>query len=134
MSDEPDKMDKLVAEYVTLRDFKKTKQDAMVKEISGITDILDDMEAEMMTFLTQTGQESARTKAGTFFKKTATKCSVADWDVIWKFIQDNELYNFLNRSVNKTAVEDYIELNSSVPPGVNISRETTISVNRPKTR
>lgn len=128
------KVDALVEKYVKLRDFKEAQERDMKEKVAKVKEIMDGIEGELMTFLNQTGQESANTKAGTFFKRTTTKCSVADWDVIFEFMQKNDLFNFLNHAVNKTAVEEYIGLNNAVPPGVNVTREVAISVNRPKTR
>lgn len=128
------KVDALVAKYVKLRDFKEAKEREMKENVALVKAKMDEIEGELMTFLNQTGQESANTKAGTFFKRTTTKCSVADWDVVLKFMQDNDLFNLLNHAVNKTAVEEYIGLNNAVPPGVNVTREVAISVNRPKAR
>ena len=128
------KVDGLVEKYVKLRDFKEAKEREMKEKVALVKTKMDEIEGELMTFLNQTGQESANTKAGTFFKRTTTKCSVADWDVVLPFIQENELWNLLNHAVNKTGVEEYIEINKAVPPGINVTREVAISVNRPKTR
>ena len=122
------------ARYIKLRDFKEAKEKEMKENIAKVVAAMDSIEAEFMTFLNQTGQESAKTASGTFFKRVTTKCSVGDWDTAFAFIQEHELYHMLNRAVNKTAVEAYIDEHKEVPPGVNVSREVAISVTRPKTR
>lgn len=129
-----EKVDGLVEKYVKLRDFKEAKEREMKENLSKVTAVMDQIEAELMTFLNQTGQESGNTAAGTFFKRTTTSCKVADWDTTLPFIKEHDLWNMLEQRVNKTAVAEYIELYKEVPPGISVMREVKISVNRPKTR
>lgn len=129
-----EKVDGLVAKYVKLRDFKEASERDMKEKIAKVKTEMGKIEIELMTFLNQTGQEAANTKSGTFYKRTTTSCTVADWDVIFAFIQEKELYGFLNHAVNKTGIEEYIEAHKEVPPGINLTREVALTVNRPKTR
>ena len=95
---------------------------------------MDEIEAEMMTFLNQTGQESSKTAAGTFFKKTTTSAKVADRDIFIAFVMEHDATNFLENRVNKTAVEEYIAEHGELPPGIDVTRITSVSVNRPAKR
>lgn len=128
------RVDALVDKYIKLRDLKDRVKAEYAECESKIVAAMDEIEGKLMTFLNQTGQESANTKAGTFFKRTTTSAKVVDRDVFIKFVMDNDATNFLESRVNKTAVEEYIQANGAVPPGVDVSRVVTISVNRPKTR
>lgn len=128
------KVDTLVAKYVKLRDFKTSVATDLKAKEAKITAEMDKIESELMSFLNQTGQESANTKAGTFFKRTTTSAKVADRDVYLKFVMDTDNLQFLESRVNKTAVEQYIEVHGTVPPGIDVVRAVAISVNRPKTR
>jgi len=134
MSEHQTRADALAQRYVALR-ILKSKVDSEYKEkLSRVTGVMDDIESEMMTFLSQTGQESAKTASGTFFKKTSTSVKVADWNTIFSFIVDHDLFHMLTQGVNKTAVEQYIEVHGEVPPGVDITRVVTIGVNKPSAR
>ena len=129
-----EKEDGLVKKYIQLRDLKeRTKAEYDTKAIK-IEAVMEQIEADLMTFLNATGLESANTKAGTFFKRTTTSAKVADRDVFMHFVMENNATNFLESRVNKTAVEEYIAEHKEVPPGIDVVRMTTISVNRPKTR
>lgn len=128
------KADELTAKYIKLRDFKD-KVDAEYKErLSKVKTLLEQLEGEMLTFLNQSGQDSAKTPEGTFFKKTTTSARVADWDVTIAFILENDMLNMLEHRVNKTAVEEYISAHGTVPPGVDLSRKVEVGVHRPKAR
>lgn len=128
------KVDTLVAKYVKLRDFKTSVATDLKAKEAKITAEMDKIESELMSFLNQTGQESANTKAGTFFKRTTTSAKVADRDVYLKFVMDTDNLQFLESRVNKTAVEQYVEEHGTVPPGIDVVRVVAISVNRPKQR
>jgi hypothetical protein len=128
------KVDGLVETYVKLRDFK-AKVSAELKEKEAKIELqMERIEGELMTFLNQTGQESANTKAGTFFKRTTTSAKVADRDVFLKFVFDTDNPQFLESRVSKTAVDQYIEAHGAIPPGIDVQRVTSVAVNRPKTR
>ena len=128
------KVDGLVEKYIRLRDFKEKISSELKEKVSKVDSAMEEIEGELMTFLNKTGQESANTKAGTFFKRTTTSAKVADRDVFLHFVMEHNATNFLESRVNKTAVEEYIEVNKTVPPGIDVTRMTAISVNRPKNR
>lgn len=126
--------DSLAAKYIALRDLKAKVKAEMDEKISKVDAAMEKIEAEMMTFLNNSGVESVNTKSGTFFKKTATKSKVADRDVFLHFVLDGGHINFLTNHVSADAVSEYIKEHGAVPPGVDIVREVSISVNRPKQR
>jgi hypothetical protein len=136
MSDTTDasKVDAAVAKYIKLRDFKAEKKREMQDNIDKITAVMDAIEAELMGFLNRTGQESGNTKEGTFFKRTTTKATVSDRDVFINFVVSTGSTHFLEARANATAVAEYVAEHETLPPGVSVTRETAISVTRPKTR
>lgn len=128
------KADEITAKYISLRDFKEKVDSEYKAKLAKVNEAMEKIETEMLTFLRETGQESSKTKSGTFFLRTSTSARVADWDVALKFIMDNDMTNMLEKRVNKTAVEEYISVHGEVPPGVDITRKVDVSVNRPKAR
>ena len=126
--------DELTAKYITLRDFKAKFKAEFDEKAARITARMDEIEAQMMGFLNATGQESSKTESGTFFKKTSTSSKVADRDVFLEFVIREGAINFLESRVNNTAVTEYIEVNGKLPPGVDVTRIVSVSVNRPAKR
>jgi len=126
--------EEMAAKYIALRDIHEKYKKEFDAKLGKINSAMENIETEAMTFLNQTGQESAKTESGTFFKKTTTSAKVADRDVFMHFVMENEAINFLENRVNKTAVEEYIAEHGSLPPGVDVTRMTTIGFNRPKAR
>lgn len=128
------KADDLVAKYIKLRDFKDRVDSEYKAKLSQINDAMDNIEQNMLTFLNESGVDSAKTPFGTFFKRTSTSARVADWDVVLQFIMDNDMTNMLEKRVSKSAVEEYIAINGKSPPGVDVVRKVEVGVNRPKNR
>lgn len=134
MSDVVLKADDVAEEYIKIRDAKSKYVKESDEKIARFDAALDKRELWMMTFLNNTGQESAKTAAGTFFKKTSTKVSVADRDVYLPWMIENNLTHFITAHVSKSAVDEYIAEHDQVPPGLNVVRITSISVTRPQHR
>ena len=124
------KADELAAKYRALRTLKQ-KCEADTKKVTAAMDIMSD---RMLTFLNQTGQESAKTADGTFCKKTTTSAKVADRDVFLHYVMENEAIQFLTDHISSTAVNEFIAVHNAVPPGVDVVKKVTISVTSPKTR
>lgn len=128
------RMDPLVERYVKLRDLKAKIKTEYDEKIGKVDEAMEKIEGDLMSFLNQTGLETANSKFGTFFKRTTTSAKVADRDTFLHFVIEHDALNFLESRVNKTAVEEYVAEHGTVPPGVDVARQVAISVNRPKVR
>lgn len=126
----PPKLDDIVNLYVRLRDEKAAKKKAFEAEIDSINKGMNKIENFMLKHLQDSGSESVRTSAGTFFKKTVGRSSVGDWDECLAFIKENEAWEMLERRVSSTAVQQYREEHDALPPGVNWSEAVVVQVRR----
>lgn len=126
--------DDLTARYISLRDFKEKFSAETAANLAKVKAAMDKIELEMMTFLNASGQESSKTKAGTFFKQTKSTASVADRDLFMAFVLENSATNFLTSAVSAVAVREYVAEHSTLPPGVNMALITSVGVHRPATR
>jgi hypothetical protein len=123
-------IDQVVEKYVEIRDKQAELRKAQTAEMAKYNDALLKLEAWLMNSLNESGAESVRTVSGTVYKSIRTSAKVADWDALLEFITDNGAWNFLERRVSKTAVEEYMEGEGGTPPGVSVVREATIGVRR----
>jgi hypothetical protein len=123
-------VEELVEKYIELRDTKAKIASDYKAKVAVIDNVLDKIEAELLSQFNDLGMESVRTKTGTAFKSTRTSATVADWDYVLDFIQRKELWNMLERRVSKQAVEQYKEEHGDLPPGINWREEITINVRR----
>lgn len=121
-------MEELVEKYIKLREVKTKLSNEYKQKVAKVDDIMDKIEAAILAQFNELGVESARTTAGTAYKQTRTSATVADWDAVLHFIQENDLYNMLEHRVSKNAVEEYVNENGALPPGVNWRQEVVINV------
>jgi hypothetical protein len=121
-------IDELVSLYIKLRDRRAKRKAEYELDDAKDKGFQEKIEAKLMAYFNETGVESARTDAGTAFKSVKISATVADRDSYMPWAIEHP--EFLPSSVNKSAVEAYLESTGELPPGVNVSRVATINVRR----
>jgi hypothetical protein len=121
-------IDELVSLYIKLRDRRAKRKAEYELDDAKDKGFQEKIEAKLMAYFNETGVESARTDAGTAFKSVKISATVADRDSYMPWAMEHP--EFLPSSVNKSAVEAYLESTGELPPGVNVSRVATINVRR----
>ena len=130
MTEKTEKLDRVIAAYVKLRDAKTAMAKRHKEELSPITDKMDFLEGYLQKFLLDRNMESMRTEQGTAFLQRVSSATVKDWTATLAFIQKNKEWSFLDARVNKTAVKDYIEASGQIPPGVEFTEMIVTRVRR----
>lgn len=123
-------LSQLVDRYVQLRDRKTELKTEYEKSVEQIDAAMTRIENFLLKHLNDSGSESVRTEAGTFFKSERTSATVADWDAALNFIRDNEHWAMLDKRVSKAFVVAYKEEHNDLPPGINWRSEVTVNVRR----
>lgn len=123
-------MEEIIEKYIALRDKKSEMAAAYKEQVAKIDEVLGKLEGALLLKLEDNGMESARCKSGTVFKSTRSSATVADWDFALDFIQNNKMWNMLERRVNKQAVQQYREEHGDLPPGVNWREEVVVNIRR----
>lgn len=121
-------IDDLVGKYLKLRELKKEKEEAHKREVAPISEMMGKLEMLFLQRMNEAGLESLPTKHGTPYKSKRTSATVADWEAVYSFIREHELDNMLERRVNKSAVQQYVEEHGDLPPGVNWREEIVVNV------
>jgi hypothetical protein len=124
------KLDDLIEKYVVAREKKSELTAAYKEKVAKIDNVLEKIEAVILTQFTQMGTDSVKTPHGTAYKSTKTSYQVADWDATLDFIKANELWHILERRVAKAGVDAYKEENGDILPGLNARTEVTINIRR----
>lgn len=122
--------EQMVDAYVKLRDKKKELNDAHAQKLAPLVQMMDQLEGLMLSKLQETGQENAKTKAGTVYKAKETSVTIADKEAFRRHVIDGELWELLDWKANKTAVGELIDNEEDPPPGVNYSSRITVGVRR----
>lgn len=124
-------VDKLVATYITLREQRAEatrRYEAEDKEFSGA---LADLSAELLRRAQESGVEGFKTEHGTTYKKVSVKASIADDNIFYNWLRDNDAAAaFLERRVKSSSVASYMEEHEAAPPGLNVFKELTMQVRK----
>ena len=122
---------KRVEIYIKLRDRRAKRKAAFELEDESDKKHQETIEAQIMEQFNADGTDSLKTEFGTAYRTIRTSATVADWDATLDYVKGNDFWSLLEKRVNKTAVEDFIELNDgALPPGINITRTQAINVRR----
>lgn len=121
----------LVEKYVKLRDKVAELQKATDEKTKPLKELMSRIETALAEKLATDGVESMRTESGTAFFKTATSCTVADWDAALSWVKEHEAWHFIEQRMNKTAVEEFIkESQGDLPPGISYKTARVVQVRR----
>lgn len=122
----------MVEKYIALRDRKATLKAEYEAKVAPIDAILEKVEVKMQEFFTESGSESVKTSAGTAYKALRTSATVADAETYFGWVgQDFDTRQvFLEKRVNKTAVEEYSKEHGDLPPGINVFRQFVVNIRR----
>jgi hypothetical protein len=128
---EPTPADKLVAEYLALRDLKAETTQRHKEELKQTEDQLEKLEAALLGTLQEMGVESFKTPAGTVFTTKRLFASIADKELISDYIRQTGQVELLQSRISTEALKAFMdENNGACPPGVKAAFERTLSVRR----
>jgi hypothetical protein len=124
-------IDQLIEKYIELRDKKAQLEAAHKAKLAPINDAMDKVEAHLLSAMQEQGTIQFKAAAGTAYKSVRTSATIADWDSLREFIgMQDDPYRFLDRRVNKTAVDEYVAEHNDLPPGVNYRTEAVVGIRR----
>lgn len=122
---------KVVRAYIKLRDARDVARRAWEEADAKLKLKQEVIESAMLKFLIDNKMDSVKTPVGTFYRQEEIMPAGADWDLIYKFITDNDAFEMLERRIKKGFVKEYMETNGgSIPPGVTVHREYVVRVRR----
>lgn len=125
------KLDTVIAAVVTVRDQIDDMKKEHKEALAPLNIKMAKLEAYLQLQLTTLGTTSFTAKGiGTAYLQDVVGVTVEDWDATLSWIKDNDLWEFLERRVSKSVVQDYMESTKEVPPGVNVRQETEVRVRR----
>lgn len=117
--------------FIALRDRRAQRKAAYDEDDAGDKDKQNKIEIEFLRRFQDRGIDNVSARdVGTAYKSTRASATVADWDAVLDFVQENEAWEMLERRVNKTAVEQYKSVEGDLPPGVNWSETQVVNFRR----
>jgi hypothetical protein len=123
--------EKVIGAYITLRDYIEAQDKAHAERMKERKDQLAKLNSILLTTLNATGQDSAKTKAGTAYRKAWTSATIRDKDAFRRHVIGTEDWDLIDWRANKTAVTKAVEENNQPPPGVDFNKGYDVGVRRP---
>jgi len=128
---QPMDFEKVIGAYVTLRDYIDAQNKAHEERMKPRKEQLDKLNSILLTALNATGQNSAKTTAGTAYKKQWTSAKIVDKEAFRRHVIGSEEWDLIDWRANVKAVTATVEETQSPPPGVDFSRGYDVGVRRP---
>jgi len=126
---------KLIKIYVKMRDVKTDITKRHKEELADITSKMDTIGTELKKQIQATGGDSIKSKEfGTATITESIKAGCSDWAEFTQFLKekDHDPLIFLSKSLKADAIKQYMEDNEGgLPPGVNIFKESKLSIRKP---
>jgi hypothetical protein len=129
----------LIAQYIKLRNHIAKRTAEHAAELAPYQAALKAIEnAGAAMLIEQSGGDEGKanivTPAGTMYRKRWTSIKMADRSMFFRFVTDDwdARNKFLTSAVTKSEVEEFIETEKSIPPGLDISRGYNTLFNSPK--
>lgn len=122
------KIDEAVKAYLELREIKAQLEKRHKERKAKVDDKMKSIEAQLLQFFEETGQESARTKYGTPYTQLRESVTVSSRDDFLDFVRENEAWDMLENRASKTAVLEYKDEHEELPPGLSYRAERIVNV------
>jgi len=127
----PAKLERVVAQYIQLRDAKKDHKAAFDAAVADIDTAMAQCEAYFLKTMRAQGLTSLPTGAGTPYQSSRTSVRVVDPRLYFAWILESpDRSAFLDIKANKTAVVAFKEEHQDLPPGLDWHEEIVVNVRR----
>lgn len=126
-----DQFELRIAQYLQVRAKKEELKKEYETRLKPINDALDALGSYLQSMLNQTGQESARAKAGTAYITTKRSATIADGAAFRRYVIGSEAWDLVDWRANEVKVAELVEEIGEPPPGVNFSTTRKVGVRRP---
>lgn len=123
-------LDKRVGQYVQLRDKIKGIKEAHKEQLKPYDEALEALNTWLLDQLNKTGAKHIATEHGTIYRIVRVSASLADADVFWKYVLDNQEWRLIDRRANVTGVQAHVNDKGDLPPGVSLNQYSEAGVRR----
>ena len=123
--------EKMVRVFVKIRDARSELKAAFEVKDRELKDKQETIEQLLLADMNKSGIESFRTAAGTAYRTETLVPTGSDWTAFYKWVKENDAFDFIFRRIKADAVKDYMAQNDGkVPPGVSIFGKFGVTIRR----
>jgi hypothetical protein len=122
----------MVSVYRKLRDAISEKEEAHKAEVSGLREQLDIVSNALLEVCNSLQADSLRTAAGTVSRRVNTRYWTTDWDMMYKFIRENDVPFLLEQRIHNGNMKQFLDDNPELlPVGLQADRKFVVQVRKP---
>jgi hypothetical protein len=119
--------EKLAEIYVKIRDARKKlaeKDDQLKEQLNTVAE-------ELLNICKEQGAMTIRTPHGTVSRRIDKHYWTSDWDSFFTFVKENDAFALLQRRINNSNMEQFLEENQNLhPPGLQADTKQTIVITK----
>jgi hypothetical protein len=131
MSNSAIDINKLVKVFVKIRDHRKILSDAFETEDRKLQDQMDKVKLALLQHCKDTGLDSGRTDAGTFYRTIRSRFTTNNWEEMNQFILEHQVPDLLEKRIHQGNMKQFLEDNPDLrPKGLNVDSEYAITVRK----
>ncbi len=129
-----DNASELVETYLTIRRKRETLKAEFDSADKDLKNDLEKIEAALLSICNHTNTDGLKTAHGTVSRQVKDRYTCSDWDNFKKFVETEGSIDLLERRIHQTNFKQFMaeRAGDGLPPGVNVMREYTITVYKPR--
>lgn len=123
-------VDEVIGAVLKLKATKEKVASEHKAQLAPINENITKLEGWLQNELNKLGLQNFKGASGIAFLQGTTSATSKDWDATLKWIIEQGAYEFLERRVSKTVVQEYMEQHGEAPPGISVTREVEVRVRK----
>jgi len=123
-------VDEVMDEYRRLRAQKENMQERHKEELLPIREAMDDIEVQLLRFMTLTGLSNVGSGDAIAYKQTRTRSRIADPHQFRQWCEANGRVDMYENRISQEALDNYLALGNDLPPGVEVNSEVVVNVRK----
>lgn len=124
-------VEKLVKVYIKIKNTLAEKKAAYDEEEKKLKDKMAKVKSALLDYCREEGVESVKTSEGLFYRTVSTRYWTNDWESMGRFIVENNVPDLLEKRLHQGNMVQFLKDNpDTLPPGLNVDSEYTVTVRR----
>ena len=125
--------DTLAEIYIKIRDKRAELKEKYEEQDSALKEQQDILAEQMLSICHDQNADSIKTQAGTIIRKVDTRYWTSDWESMYDFIAEHDVYGLLEKRLHQTNMRQFLEENPDLlPAGLMSDSKYSIVVRRSK--
>ena len=109
-------LEKLTKVYLKIKDRRNELSKQFKDEDGELKAQQETIKRALLDHCKEHGVESVRTSEGLFYRSVRTRYWTSDWESMYRFVQENNVPEFLEKRLNQGNVKQFLEENPECVP------------------